>query len=409
MREKRKTLDKKSENLKLKKLAKKQKLQELGITLIALVVTIIILLILSGVTLNIALSDNGLFDKTKKAAEEYKTATDEEQRKIAMVEAAMNTENTEYEDKYGKKAMIPAGFAQTGIEGENTIDGGLVIIDSEGNEFVWIPVEDGNIENGKEEKLSDTVEWEKQEYEEMKKSVQEYKGFYIGRYEAGSTTERKGFQEKGNGTTKMVVQRDQYPYNYVGWGSYDENTKDYSKDVVTESDENNGKGAIYLCRHLYDGKSVGVKSTLCYKSQWNAMINFFRAHNQIREDNKVDWANVKGSEFLIERSEPKYLAVAYSADTKNQEHWEKAEGTSKSNLGYRILTTGASDWTKCLNIFDAIGNCWEMTMSLHVDRLLRVMVGSSATAETCNVSSYKIYESWGFNSGFRPTLYIVGS
>ena len=55
MRDKRKTLDKKSKNLKFKKIAKKQKLQERGITLIALVVTIIILLILSGVTLSIAI------------------------------------------------------------------------------------------------------------------------------------------------------------------------------------------------------------------------------------------------------------------------------------------------------------------------------------------------------------------
>ena len=55
MKDKKRTLDKKNKNLKFKKIAKKQKLQEQGITLIALVVTIIILLILAGVTLNIAI------------------------------------------------------------------------------------------------------------------------------------------------------------------------------------------------------------------------------------------------------------------------------------------------------------------------------------------------------------------
>ena len=50
MREKRKTLDKKEENLKFKKIAKKEKWQERGITLIALAVTIIIMLILAGIT-----------------------------------------------------------------------------------------------------------------------------------------------------------------------------------------------------------------------------------------------------------------------------------------------------------------------------------------------------------------------
>ena len=78
MKEKGKTLDEKYENLKFKKITKKQKLQERGITLIALVVTIVILLILTGVTLNIALSDNGLFSKTKKAAEDYKAASERE-------------------------------------------------------------------------------------------------------------------------------------------------------------------------------------------------------------------------------------------------------------------------------------------------------------------------------------------
>ena len=79
MREKRKTSDKKSENLKFKKIAKKQKWQQQGITLIALVVTIIILLILSGVTLDIALSDNGLFKRAQEAADKYKKAQEDEE------------------------------------------------------------------------------------------------------------------------------------------------------------------------------------------------------------------------------------------------------------------------------------------------------------------------------------------
>ncbi len=92
MREKRKTLDKKDEDLKFKKIAKKQKLQERGITLIALVVTIVILLILTGVTLNIALSDNGLFIKTKKAAEDYKEAQSEEEDAIRQISTQLYSE-----------------------------------------------------------------------------------------------------------------------------------------------------------------------------------------------------------------------------------------------------------------------------------------------------------------------------
>ena len=92
MRDKRKTLDKKIDNVKLNKVVKKQKLQEQGITLIALVVTIIILLILAGVTLNIALSDNGLFGKAKKATEEYKQEQENEEESIRQIATQMYSE-----------------------------------------------------------------------------------------------------------------------------------------------------------------------------------------------------------------------------------------------------------------------------------------------------------------------------
>ena len=89
MREKRKTLDKKSENLNFKKIARKEKWQERGITLIALVVTIVILLILAGVTLNIALSDNGLFKKTKEAVDDYNQKAIEEKLQLIYTEKIM--------------------------------------------------------------------------------------------------------------------------------------------------------------------------------------------------------------------------------------------------------------------------------------------------------------------------------
>ena len=53
-------------------------------------------------------------------------------------------ESHPYTDKNGDSATIPAGFAVSQVEGENIIDDGLVVIDSNGNEFVWVPVKDIN-------------------------------------------------------------------------------------------------------------------------------------------------------------------------------------------------------------------------------------------------------------------------
>ena len=73
-------------------LSRKRSLQERGITLIALVVTIIILLILAGVTLNIALSDGGLFSKTQEAAEKYKQAQSDEEEMVRQIATQMYSE-----------------------------------------------------------------------------------------------------------------------------------------------------------------------------------------------------------------------------------------------------------------------------------------------------------------------------
>ena len=128
------------------KVAKEKK----GITLIALVITIIVLLILAGVSVATLTGKNGLLTQAQKAKEETEKASIEEQKKITQVEASMNIKNEEYYDSKGNKAIIPAGFAVSQAEGEKEIDKGLVIIDSEGNEFVWIPV--GNVSNGNETK-----------------------------------------------------------------------------------------------------------------------------------------------------------------------------------------------------------------------------------------------------------------
>lgn len=57
-----------------------------GITLIALVITIIILLILAGVTINVTLGENGIFNKTKQATEEYKKEGIKEELEVAIVD-----------------------------------------------------------------------------------------------------------------------------------------------------------------------------------------------------------------------------------------------------------------------------------------------------------------------------------
>lgn len=53
-----------------------------GITLVALIITIIILIILAGVSLSIALGENGIFKKSKQAVDTYQASAKREQDEL---------------------------------------------------------------------------------------------------------------------------------------------------------------------------------------------------------------------------------------------------------------------------------------------------------------------------------------
>ena len=111
-----------------------------GITLVALVITIIIIIILSTVAISFAFGDNGILTRANDARTQTEEAEEDELRRLTALEAATNLENQLYKDKNEDTATVPAGFAVSKVEGENTIKDGLVIIDKNGDEFVWIPV-----------------------------------------------------------------------------------------------------------------------------------------------------------------------------------------------------------------------------------------------------------------------------
>ena len=114
-----------------------------GITLIALVITIIVLLILAGVSIAMITGQNGILTKANEAKTKTEQAEIAEKRKLTQAEAAMNFEETNHTETIDGNEItvkIPAYCAVSQVEGENTLDKGLVIIDKNGNEWVWIEV-----------------------------------------------------------------------------------------------------------------------------------------------------------------------------------------------------------------------------------------------------------------------------
>ena len=76
-----------------------------GITLVALVVTIIIMLILAGVTLSLALSDNGLFNKTKVAVDKYQIENEKEALSMTVTSYKLGEYLEDGDTKIGKELL----------------------------------------------------------------------------------------------------------------------------------------------------------------------------------------------------------------------------------------------------------------------------------------------------------------
>lgn len=70
--------------------------KERGITLIALIVTIIVLLILAGVTISLAIKDQGIFNKAKTAGNTYTKAQANEQTGLNAADEEMQNIMNEY-------------------------------------------------------------------------------------------------------------------------------------------------------------------------------------------------------------------------------------------------------------------------------------------------------------------------
>lgn len=432
-----------SKDIKInKKSARKNYSNQAGITLIALVVTIVVLLILAGVSLNAIFSDSGIIQKAKDAQTKADEATQKDLEEIDSLDQLVNKyanggttggktelkaydkaeknadgtlkENAKYTDSEDTTVTIPNGFKVSDVasdgnsDGEQTVSTGLVIQDKDKNEFVWVPVnytatgtlDDDGLDSGfkdtfkRSTNISSNTEpygsgydGEKEDYIKMMKSVQENKGFYIGRYEAGTTEPRTS---STTGKSKVVVKRDAYPYIYVKWG-------DKTNTVGEE-------GAVYLSKNMYSANEIGATSTLCYGVQWDAIMKFVEDSTH-SITNSTTWGNYKNNAWTIERTTAQYT------DTTNVKtgNWTAiTSDKSKTSSASYLLTTGASDTFKVKNIFDLAGNVSEWTMeassgNYRVDRGGNYdNHGSSIPASTCSRSDPRNRNTLGF----RLALYL---
>ena len=364
-----------------------------GITLIALVVTIIVLLILSGISVSMLTGQNGILNRASEAKEKTETASKDEQRKLAQAEALMNTDETTY-----KGITLPEGFAPTKIEGEDSIDDGLVITDGYGNEYVWVEVprtttvyptaglnitsftndEYTKIENdlhtytsdyrngtsnsdtfydaSNDENEANKSGWFQSEEEynnakrKMLRSVYENGGFWVGRYEAGIEDEAN--IRRGSSSTVIltpVSKQNAYPYNYV--------TRTQAK-ILAEN-----------------VKAESYTSSLMFGVQWDLVLKYIET-KKITTDTEIKAdltsisttiGNYYNSNLILNRGKfAKYRELSNWYNFNSEKKTDLVTGGKKleqsSNLNGILLTTGATEEANLQNIYDIAGNVWEWTL-----------------------------------------------
>ena len=181
--------------------------------------------------------------------EESKVPTVEES--IKKNGALSTTDNTELKDAKNNKIVVPAGFKI--VNGATTVDKGIVIEDATtgataGSQFVWIPVGTIYTDTTKTEANAKNIELGRYEFDSngnksaysgsyveedkgdtnitlknygntiaknitnFKNSVETNGGYYIGRYEARTTTKRTA---EGNALTQITEKGIDQIYNYV--------------------------------------------------------------------------------------------------------------------------------------------------------------------------------------------------
>ena len=314
--------------------------QERGITLIALVVTIVVLLILAGVSISLVLNNNGVISKAKDAKNQYAEAQTNEEKHFNEVTDWIDTkvgDTTGGSVTFVDGVPIPAGFVYVG----GTKDSGLVISDSAedkdkykgeeavgtelvGNQFVWIPVD--NIADYKRiwytgdgasnfENYSETLP------DDEKTSVENNKGYYIGRYEAGdkeSTNLKTLRNDSSSDSNTITLKVGQAPYTGV--------TRRQAKSL-SES---------FSTKQEY----TSVKSKLVSSYAWDTAIAFIQKTN---------------SDYGSSSEEGNYRDTTFT--------YTDITGASQTKSSSTLIPTGQT--TAVNNIYDMGGNAWEWTTEIH--------------------------------------------
>ena len=241
-----------------------------------------------------------------------------------------------------------------------------------------------------------------EKYQNMLSSVFTNGGFWIGRYEAGiegttgalieedttitSLIRTNSSNRIDSSSPKAISQKDAIPYNYV----YCNEAQMLANDMSSESNRT---------------------SSLMFGIQWSLVCKFLEGKDGLTStdinSNSMTWGNYSESTTTITSANAKQM--------KCYETWKAiTEGSTISSL--TLISTGSSNNTKRMNIYDFAGNECELTLehTIHVPSYHCALMGGSyiSSGSYCPASFRYIGSPMGYDhdnhpesGSFRATLY----
>ncbi len=389
--------------------------QEKGITLIALVVTIIIMLILAGVSIKLAIDNNGVIENAKEAKDQYEQAQANDESGLEDLASKLkeqidanknNNSGSGSSESTVDRVPIPEGYYYVGgtkakgiVISDNVADKELdkgkenVRRDLAGNQWVWVPVEtpsslyttvaagqalagstgvkttkytNSAIISGITRGLPGSTNWREPDLV-LGSDGKQYD--YANYAKAGFSSLANMAENMKSDHEEMIASLEKYKGFYIGRYELSANGE---KTGATQTNVN--WYTLYKnCTTLASGTKV--KTRMIWGLQWDATCNWLASSGFSITDSST-WGN-------------------YSNNTAG------GHGT-KQNTGY------SESW-KANNIYDFAGNCWEFIQEAGSAFSRADRGGSNGNGSDLPASNRSdngpTFTSSG--SGSRPTLYLI--
>ena len=234
-------------------------------------------------------------------------------------------------------------------------------------------------------------------YQKMLSSIYTNGGFWISRYEIGDSTatEKNETRTRASGTNGTAVSKqNQIPYNYV--------TCNQAQTLSSEIANGTNK-----------------TGSLLFGIQWDLVCKFLEEKTNLTiedlKSNSASWGNYQDTSLKLNSGKynisPWITSSVWNPYNTNTENYVTNSITSNNENYKQLLTTGASEQTNKMNIYDFAGNAWEWTLE-HATSVenkncaLRGGVYNNGGAVRPVANRYSFQTTYNAdNVGFHSTLY----